>query len=64
MGDADSDGEGKVLADCSGHTASILDICQSVDGSIVISCSDDGDCRVFDVDKVLSGAHNSEMESN
>merc|ERR1712223_2206816 len=27
--------EGKVLADCSGHTASILDICQSVDGSIV-----------------------------
>ena len=56
--------EGKVLADCSGHTASILDICQSVDGSTLISCSDDGDCRVFDVDKVLSGVQNSEMESS
>merc|ERR1719511_25195 len=54
--------EGKVLADCSGHTASILDICQSVDGSTLISCSDDGDCRVFDVDKVLSGVQNSETE--
>ena len=45
---------GKVIGDCSGHTAGILDICQSLDGSILISSSDDGDCRVFDVEKVLN----------
>ena len=55
---------GKVIGDCSGHTASILDICQSVDGSTLISCSDDGDCRVFDVEKVLNAAENYEMEGN
>merc|ERR1719400_321553 len=45
---------GKIIGDCSGHTAGILDICQSNDGSTLISCSDDGDCRVFDVEKVLN----------
>ena len=45
---------GKIIGDCSGHTAGILDICQSIDGNTLISSSDDGDCRVFDVDKVLN----------
>ena len=45
---------GKVIGDCSGHTAGILDACQSLDGITLISSSDDGDCRVFDVEKVLN----------
>jgi len=54
---------GKVIGECSGHTASILDICQSPDGTTLISCSDDGDCRVFDVEQILKGAQNIDMES-
>ena len=55
---------GKIIGDCSGHTAGILDICQSNDGSTLISCSDDGDCRVFDVEKVLNESQTIEIENN
>ena len=45
---------GKILGECTGHTAGILDISQSIGGNVLISCSDDGDCRVFDIEKVLT----------
>jgi len=47
---------GKVLGQCSGHTLPVLDMAQTSDGNHVLSCSDDSDCRIFDVDKVISGA--------
>ncbi|TRY61942.1 hypothetical protein TCAL_03720 [Tigriopus californicus] len=44
---------GKILADFSGHTASILDFAQSSNGSLMLTCSDDGTCKVYDVPKVI-----------
>lgn len=45
---------GKVVADCSGHTASILDFAQTSDGNVVITASDDGDCKLFDLRRITS----------
>ena len=53
---------GEILGECSGHTAGILDISQSTDGKTIVSCSDDGDCRVFDVEKVLDIMESDDKE--
>ena len=45
---------GKILADCSGHTASILDFSQSADGNWLATASDDGACKIFNVVKILT----------
>lgn len=45
---------GKVVGECSGHKEAVLDFAQTSDGKHVLSCSDDSDCRIFDVDKVIS----------
>jgi len=50
---------GKVVGECSGHTEAILDFSQTSDGSRILSCSDDGDCRIFDVDQVINGHSNA-----
>ena len=55
---------GVILGECSGHNAGILDISQSIDGNILISSSDDGDCRVYDVEKVISESERNITESN
>jgi len=45
---------GKVVGECSGHREAVLDFAQTSDGRHVLSCSDDSDCRIFDVDKVIN----------
>lgn len=47
---------GKILADCSGHTATILSFSQSSDGSWLSTASDDGTCKIFDVGKIMTEA--------
>lgn len=45
---------GTVLGECSGHTDAILDFSQSEDGQRVVTASDDGSCKVFDIETVIS----------
>lgn len=53
---------GKVIGECSGHKEAVLDFAQTSDGSRILSCSDDGECRVFDVDQVIS-SHGNDQET-
>jgi len=53
---------GKVIGECSGHREAVLDFAQTSDGSRILSCSDDGECRIFDVDQVIS-SHGSDQET-
>ena len=45
-----------ITDNCSGHTDSVLGFAQSADGKRVVTASDDGHCKVFDLDKVLAAA--------
>ncbi|XP_040565339.1 angio-associated migratory cell protein [Lepeophtheirus salmonis] len=50
---------GEVLGACTGHTAAILDIQQSKDGCTLVSSSDDGTARIFDINKILNTSPSS-----
>ena len=47
---------GRVVGECSGHREAVLDFAQTFDGQFVLTCSDDSECRVFDVNKITNGA--------
>ena len=47
---------GHVVGECSGHREAVLDFAQTSDGQFVMTCSDDSECRVFDVNKITNSA--------
>lgn len=47
---------GRVVGECSGHREAVLDFAQTSDGQFVMTCSDDSECRVFDVNKITNSA--------
>ena len=50
---------GKVIGECSGHKDAVLDFSQTADGNHILSCSDDGHCRIFDVNKIIAASSSS-----
>jgi len=48
---------GKVVADCSGHSAAVLDMAVAKDGSHLLTASDDGHTKVFNLTKITSDAN-------